>query len=313
MRFDGIYTPVITPFQRDYSIDEKAWAETIEWQIDSGAHGIVVGGSTGEVYALSKEERLRQFHRGKEIVRGRVPLIAGVNALTTEECCAYAAAAREAGLDGLLVASPPYSLPTEHELVLHVLRIERTAKLPIILYNYPGRTSVSMGEEFLARVAQNTNIQAIKETGYDINRIHMLAREFPQIQLMCGADDQVLEFFVWGAKGWVCGPANCMLKEALAIWKACVVDKDFEMGRRLTMAMMPLLMVLEHAGKFVQCVKYACEIQGLPGGTSRLPMRPLKKELARELHEALITSQRTVRDVLDERKAEPATVHQLRA
>ena len=313
MRFDGVYTPVITPFNADQSIDEKDWAEMIEWQIAAGVHGLVIGGSTGEVYALSKEERLHQFKRGHEIIGGRVPWLAGVNALTTDECCGFAEQARKAGADGLLIAAPPYSLPTEKELALHVLRIERAAGLPIMLYNYPGRTGVEMGEEFLSRVSQNANIQAIKETSGDINRVHLIAREFPQLQLVCGADDQVLEFFVWGSTGWVCGAANCVLKEAIAIWQACAVEKDFEKGRRMTMAMMPLFSVLERGGKFLQCVKHACDIQGLPSGEVRQPLRPLKKELARELRDVLLTGQAQVKAILEEGTRPGATVHQLRA
>lgn len=315
MRFDGVYTPVITPFRDDQSIDEAAWAAMIEWQIANGVHGLVIGGSTGEFYALSNEERLHQFRRAKEIIAGRRPWLAGVNAFTTDESCRFAEAAREIGADGLLVAAPPYSLPTERELALHCLKIERAAGLPMMLYNYPGRTGVEMGEEFLSRVAQNSNICAIKETSGDINRVHLIAREFPEMQLICGADDQVLEFFVWGAKGWVCGAANCVLKETLALWQACVVEKDFDKGRRMIMAMMPLMTVLERGGKFLQCVKYACEVQGLPAGAVRQPLRPLKKELAREMHEVLTTAQSTVASIVAEgsRAGAVATVHQLRA
>ncbi len=315
MRFDGVYTPVITPFHEDQSIDEKSWGRMIEWQIENGVHGLVIGGSTGEFYALSPEDRIDQFRKAKDIVRGRVPWLAGVNAFTTDESCAFAARAREIGADGTLVAAPPYSLPTEKELALHCLKIERASGLPMMLYNYPGRTGVEMGEEFLSRVAQNSNICAIKETSGDINRVHLIAREFPQMQLVCGADDQVLEFFVWGSTGWVCGAANCVLKEALAIWEACTVEKDFDKGRRMTMAMMPLFSVLERGGKFVQCVKYACEIQGLPSGEVRLPLRPLKKELARDMRDVLTTGQRAVRAIFEEgkRQGPAAKVHQLRA
>lgn len=313
MRFDGVYSPVITPFNDDEAIDEAAWYEMIDWQIANGVHGLVIGGSTGEVYALSKEERLDQFRKAKSFIRGRVPWLAGVNAMTTKDCCGFAEAAREIGADGLLIAAPPYSLPTEKELALHVLRIERAAGLPIMLYNYPGRTGVEMGEEFLSRVAQNGNIRAIKETSGDINRVHLIAREFPQLELICGADDQVLEFFVWGSRGWVCGAANCVLKEAIAIWEACVVEKDFEKGRRMTMAMMPLFSVLERGGKFLQCVKYACDIQGLPSGAVRRPLQPLKKEAARELRDALLTGQAAVRAIQEEGKHPAAKVHQLRA
>jgi 4-hydroxy-tetrahydrodipicolinate synthase len=294
MTFEGVYTPVITPFREDESIDEKAWAEVIEYQIETGAHGLVIGGSTGEFYAMSPKERQAQFRKGHELIAGRVPWLGGVNAFTTGECCDFAVQARDAGAAGLLIAAPPYSIPTEMELAAHCLAIEHAAELPIMLYNYPGRTGVNMGEEFLARVGKNANFRGIKETSGDINRVHLIAREFPQIELICGADDQTLEFFLWGARGWVSGSANCILKECLALYEACVIQKDFVKGRRIMMALLPITTVLERGGKFLQCVKYACELQGLPGGAVRKPMRPMKKELARQMRDALHIAQTTV-------------------
>ena len=197
MEFEGIYPPVITPFNDDQSVDERGWADMIDYQIENGAHGVVIGGTTGEFYALTRDERLDQFRKAPDVVGGRVPWLAGVNDFQTESVCAYASAAKEAGADALLLAAPPYALPTERELAAHCLRVERAAKLPIMLYNYPGRTGVMMGEEFLERVGRNANFFAIKESSGDIHRIHLLAREFPHLQLSCGIDDLALEFFVW--------------------------------------------------------------------------------------------------------------------
>ena len=97
----------------------------------------------------------------------------------------------------------PYSLPDEQELAQHIIRIDQAADLPIILYNYPGRTGVEMGTECLDLIADRSNIVAIKESSGDVNRIHQLTLNYPQIQLSAGAEDQVLEFFVWGAQSWV--------------------------------------------------------------------------------------------------------------
>jgi len=299
MQFEGIYVPVITPFQADYGIDEKAYATTIDHLIDQGVHGLVIGGTTGENYALTAAERVHQFQVAPQCIKGRVPWIAGVNDIRTEDVCAFSQAANKAGAAALLLAVPPYSVPNQKELALHALKVDRAANMPIMLYNYPGRSGTSFGHEFLERVARSANFRAIKESSGDINRIHMLAREFPHLQLSCGADDQALEFFVWGARSWVCAAGNFLAPECVALYERCVKQGDFLTGRRIMKAMLPLMTVLERGGKFVQCVKYGCELDGLPAGaTVRLPLRPMKKELKRTLRDALLTARTTIANVL---------------
>lgn len=300
MNFEGIYTPVITPFLEDGGIDEQGYGAIIEYQIAKGVHGIVVGGTTGENYALTLQERIWQFGYAHKLIAGRVPWLAGVNDIRTEDVCDYSIAAKDAGADALLLAVPPYSVPTDKELALHALKVDRAANMPIMLYNYPGRSGTSFGEEFLKRVGRSANFQAIKESSGDINRIHLLAREFPHLQLCCGADDQALEFFVWGARSWVCAAANFFAGEAIALYQTCVIDGDFAKGRRLMKAMLPVMTVLERGGKFVQCVKYACELDGLPAGPVRLPLRPMKKELKRTMRDALLTAKTAIKHIIEE-------------
>jgi 4-hydroxy-tetrahydrodipicolinate synthase len=130
--------------------------------------------------------------------------------------------------------------------------------------------------------------------------VHMIAREFPHLQMSCGADDQALEFFVWGARSWVCAAANFFGAECVALYETCVVKNDFVTGRRLMKAMLPVMTVLERGGKFAQCVKYGCELDGLPAGSVRLPLRPMQKELKRQLREAIMTARSTIRRILAE-------------
>lgn len=299
MIFEGIYVPIITPFRPDLSIDYDAWGEVIDWQIENGTHGIIVGGSTGEFFSLSKDERIEQFEFAKKRIDGRVPLIAGVNDLFAEQCYEVTAAAKKAGVDALLVAAPPYSLPSQKELLAHFLKIDRIADLPIILYNYPGRTGVNMGEEFLERIAQNRNVHAIKESSGDIDRIHLIAREYPQLQLSAGAEDQVLEFFAWGARSWVSVVANFFPREAVGFYETCVVQGDFVTGRKIMSALLPLMYCLEKGGKFLQSVKYACEIMNRPGGPVRPPMQPMKKELRREVFQIVNTAGKTLAAIFE--------------
>ncbi|MDO5639981.1 MAG: dihydrodipicolinate synthase family protein [Neisseria sp.] len=276
MKFEGIYTPAITPLAADGQIDKTAFAEVLESLIEAGIHGIVIGGSTGEYYAHTMQERLDLAAAAKEIIGSRTALIVGTGAMRTEDSVVYAEAAKAIKADAILVGSPPYALPTEQENAAHALAVDRAAGLPIMLYNYPGRMGVSMGREFFNIVTQaSKNFAAIKESSGQTGQLHMLAREYPQISLSCGWDDQALEFFAWGAQSWVCAGSNFVPREHIALYQACVVEKDFDKGRRIMTAMLPLMDFLEDAGKFVQSIKYGCEIVGLPNGGVRAPLQPL--------------------------------------
>lgn len=302
MQFEGIYTPIITPFRDDLSIDFDAYGRIIDWQAENGVHAIIVGGSTGEFFSLTQEERVEQFKFAVERVAGRLPVVAGVNDLLVERCYELAAAARDAGADALLVAAPPYGLPGQEELAGHCLQIDRAAGLPIILYNYPGRTGVNMEREFLDRIAGSANFQAIKESSGEIERIQMLAREYPELQLSAGSEDLALEFFAWGARSWVSVVANFFPREAVSLYEACVLEGDFDKGRRMTSALLPLMICLEKSGKFLQSVKYACELLGRPGGPVRPPFQPMNEELRGELSRIVEAAETSLRAILEEDK-----------
>jgi 4-hydroxy-tetrahydrodipicolinate synthase len=294
MRFDGIFTPVITPHHDDGSIDRDAFAAIIEYLVGAGVHGIICGGSTGEYYAQSMPEQIEMVTLAKEVIGDRVPLVVGTVAIRLEDSIAKAEAAAKIGAAAILVGSPPYSVPTERENALNALAIDRVADLPIMLYNYPGRMGIAMGEEFLDRVGRSRNFQAIKESSGDINRVHLLARDYPHIQMACGMDDQALEFFAWGARSWVCGGSNFLPKEHIALYQACAIEGDFDKGRRIMSALMPLMRVLEQGGKFIQCIKYGCELDGHRAGPPRPPLKALNKDDKRQLEQVVRVLKRTV-------------------
>ena len=296
MKFEGIYTPAITPHGPGGDIDRDAFAEVLESLIAAGVHGIIIGGSTGEYYAHSMQERIDSFTFAKQVIGSRVPLIVGTGAIRTEDAVVYARAAKEVGADAILVTSPPYAIPTERENALHALIVDRAADLPIMLYNYPGRMGVSMGEEYFSRVGRSRNVVAIKESSGDMGQVHMLARKFPNIALSCGWDDQALEFFAWGARSWVCAGSNFLPAEHIAMYQACAVEKNFDKGRRIMMAMMPLMNFLD-GGKFVQSIKYGCEMNGLKAGSLRAPLRPLNEDDKRGLETVVKTLKRTVAQI----------------
>jgi 4-hydroxy-tetrahydrodipicolinate synthase len=297
-RLEGIYTPVITPFFADGSVDFDSLAELVDRLADAGIHGLISGGSTGENYAETIEERLQIARFVVERAKGRMPVFIGTGAMRTPESIALATGAREMNADGILLGTPPYSVPTERENALNALAIDRAADLPIILYNYPGRMSVEMGRAFLDHVGRSKNVIGIKESSGDINRVHLLARDYPHIQMSCGMDDQALEFFAWGAQSWICGGSNFLPEEHIALWETCVVKGDFGKGRRIMSAMLPLMAVLEQGGKFIQCIKHGVEVTGLKAGPMRPPLKGLNKEEKRELEQVIRTLKTTVQAIL---------------
>lgn len=300
MTFDGIYTPAITPHREDGSIDRDAFVAHLEYLIAAGVQGIINGGSTGEYYAQTMQERMEMATLAREVTKGRMHLMVGTVAIRLEDSQAMAEHAAKIGADSILVGSPPYSVPTQRENALNALAIDRAANLPTMLYNYPGRMGINMGCEFLDRVGRSANFRAIKESSGDINRVHLLARDYPHIQLSCGMDDQALEFFAWGARSWVCGGSNFLPAEHLALYKACAVDGDFAKGRRIMSALMPLMRVLEQGGKFIQCIKQGCEMAGQYAGPPRPPLKPLNKDDKRQLEQTVRVLKTTIAQITAE-------------
>lgn len=299
MKFEGIYTPAITPLTSDGQIDSSAFGEVLEYLIESKVHGIIIGGSTGEYYAQTVQERLDLASKAKEVINGRLPLIIGTGAIRTEDSVAFAQAAREIKADALLVGTPPYALPTQQEIVTHVQAVDNAAGLPIMLYNYPGRMGVAMGEEVFSALAGNKNIVAIKESSGNAASLHLLASKYPQIALSCGWDDQALEFFAWGARSWVCAGSNFIPKEHVALYQACVVENDFVKGRRIMTALLPLMDFLE-TGKFVQSIKYGSEVAGLKSGGVRAPLQALSDEDKQTLTGIITTLKQNVAGITGE-------------
>ena len=302
VKLEGIYTPLVTPWAADGSVNRDALAELIDTLIDAGVHGLISGGSTGENYAQTLEERIDIARFTKERVGDRLPVIVGTGTLRTEDSIAIAAAARDMGATAILLGTPPYSVPTERENALNALAIDRAADLPIILYNYPGRMGVSMGQEFLDRVARSSNVCGIKESSGDINRVHLLARDYPHVQMSCGMDDQALEFFAWGARSWICAGSNFLPREHIDLYEACAQRGDFTTGRAIMMAMLPLMDVLEQGGKFIQCVKYGLERKGVQTGGVRSPLKGLGKDERRRMDRVVDVLETTVAGLRETRR-----------
>ena len=231
----------------------------VEFLVSSGVHGIINGGSTGEYYAQSMDERVELAKLAKQVIGKRTALIIGTGQFGCRTPSPWRKLQQRSAPMPFSWARLPMRCQPNRKMP-SMLAIDRAADLPIMLYNYPGRMGINMGEEFLDRVGPLA--QFLRHQGK--LRRHQsrasLARDYPHIQLSCGMDDQALEFFAWGARSWVCGGSNFLPQEHLALYKACVIEGKFDKGRRIMSAMLPLMGVLEQGGKFVQCIKHGCEM-----------------------------------------------------
>ncbi|RDK00395.1 dihydrodipicolinate synthase family protein [Paraburkholderia lacunae] len=275
MSFEGVHTPLVTPFKPDGEIDHDLLGRHAA-NLAGRVSGLGVGGTTGEYYALSFEERVQTFNTVAEAAGGKTYLTAGINATTTKEVIRLGQEAKRAGLSALLLAAPYYAQPTQEELLNHMLTVDDSLDMPIMLYNFPARTGTDIGDDVLTRLLERPNFIAMKESTGDISHLHHLATHFrDRLVLSCGMDDQALEFFVWGARSWVAGASNFLPEAHTALLDACVKQGDFATGRKLMAQLLPVLELLERSGKFIQYVRYGCELAGMPVGVARAPLGTL--------------------------------------
>jgi 4-hydroxy-tetrahydrodipicolinate synthase len=243
-------------------------------------------GSTGEYYAMSDNERFDVLRCVKEVVGTRGQLVAGTNAGSTRDVIRHTEAAKKLGYDAVLLPPPYYSLPTQKELLAHYNAVLDAVDVEIVLYNFPLRAGVEIGFDVLDALAGNSRVIAIKESSGNLLRALEINRRYgPEYQLSCGSDDQAFDFFLWGATSWICGPANCLVEPCVAFYSA-FAGGDLKRAQAIAKALYPVMTNLE-SGKFVQKVKYGCELMGIPVGEPRRPLLPLsdaeKREFARTI------------------------------
>lgn len=275
--FEGIMTVLTTPFRDDGAINYDALGAHIDFLLAKGIRSLIEGGTTGEYYALTLDERKDLLTFVAERARGKAQLVAGSNSVRPVETLELNAFAEALGYQAAMIAAPFYALPTTPELVAHFRRVAAATRLPIILYNFPARTGVDLDPAFLEGVRDMPNIVAIKESSGSFARSIEHCLRFPELQRICGADDQAVDAFLWGARSWIAGASNFLPEEHLALYRAAVVNQDFVLGQKLMAALMPIFFLLEQGGKYIQFVKYGTELAGLEVGPPRPPLQALSE------------------------------------
>ncbi|MXN52762.1 dihydrodipicolinate synthase family protein [Shinella sp. AETb1-6] len=286
MKLSGVMPALVTPFDTQGRVDFKAFENLLTHLREAGVTGWVPNGSTGEYFSQSSEERRDVLKFVKDFARPGETLIAGTNAPATREVIEQTAMAKEIGYDTVLLAPPFYTRPTQAELIMHYETVLAAVDVDLVLYSYPAKDGSDISFELMDHFAGNPRVIGIKESSGVLQRaIDIASRYEGRIQLVSGSDDIALDFMFWGAESWICGPSNCMAKACCDLDRAY---KSGDLGRaREMMKILYRAMNILESGKFVQKIKYGCELQGLPMGECRAPLGPLTDEEKAEFRAAM--------------------------
>jgi 4-hydroxy-tetrahydrodipicolinate synthase len=269
----GILSALVTPLDAGGAVDVGRLASFVDYLIGCGVHGLIPLGSTGEYYALTAAERELVIRTTLEAAGGRAVVLAGTNAGSTAEVVAYSQQAQALGCQGLMLAAPYYSLPREEELYEHFRAVDQAIDIPVMLYNYPGRTGVDMSPAFIEQLTRLRCVQYVKESTGEMPRMTELIRRCRErLGVFCGCDTLALESLVVGAIGWVGGVVNVLPAAHVQLYTTMQAG-DLVAARECFYEMLPLLELMEGGGKYTQYVKAACRLMGHDVGPPRAPLR----------------------------------------
>ena len=283
--FKGAITALVTPF-KDGEIDEETYRNLIEWQIEQGTNGLVPVGTTGESATLSHEEHRRVVKICVEAVRKRVPVIAGAGSNSTREALELVEFAKSIGADAALLVTPYYNKPTQEGLYQHYKTIAEKTGFPLVIYNVPGRTSVNILPQTVARLAEIENIVAIKEASGSLKQIsEIISLCGDKITVISGDDFTVLPTLAVGGMGVISVVSNVAPQDMVALCQA-FFDKDMEKAQSLHYKLFPLA-----HGMFLETnpipVKTALGLMGKIKPELRLPLAPMSEANLNKLKEIM--------------------------
>ena len=270
-RFAGVYVALVTPFTADFEVDYKRLHELCEWMISQGVHGLVPSGSLGEYATLTNEERAKVIDTVIQAAAGRVPVVVGSAAPSTQQATGWVRYAKEAGAAGVMALPPINYKPLEHEVIAHYEALNSVG-LPIIAYNNPHDYKTDLTPEFLARLSALDNIVAVKEFSGDVRRMHEIM-EKTNLEVMVGVDNLAMEGPLIGATGWIAGVPNALPKEGVELFDLARAGKREE-ALPLYRRLLPLFRY-DASPQLVQSIKYMMELAGFPVGPTRPPRLPL--------------------------------------
>lgn len=285
--FKGAGVAIVTPFHADGSVNYEKFAEQIDYQVENGTDAIIVCGTTGEASTLSHEEHLDVIRFCVKQTAGRIPVIAGTGSNCTETAIYLSKEAEKAGVDGLLIVTPYYNKATQKGLYNHFKAIADAVKVPIILYNIPGRTGVNMTPETIVKMCKEIdNIVGVKEATGNISQVaKIMSLADGCVDLYSGNDDQIVPLLSLGGLGVISVLSNIAPKQTHDIC-AKFFEGDAQASCKLQLDAIELIDALFCEVNPIP-VKTAINLQGREAGPMRMPLSEMEPEHAAVLEKAM--------------------------
>ncbi len=273
--FSGVCTALVTPFLNG-KVNYPMMEMLLRRQIEAGVKAVVICGTTGESPTVTDAEKLELFRRCKEYAKDDCLIIAGTGSNCTQHAVELSIEAEKCGVDALLVVSPYYNKATEDGLYAHYLSIARAVRIPVIVYNVPGRTGVDIPVSVYKRLSRIPNIAGIKEASSSIGKIIEIRSACPDLPIWSGNDDMVAPTLSLGGHGVISVLSNVAPVETNAMVEAALVG-DFDTAATLQCQLLPLIKLLFCEVNPIP-VKAAMKLIGYDCGGCRLPLTPLSPE-----------------------------------
>ncbi|MDO4921236.1 MAG: 4-hydroxy-tetrahydrodipicolinate synthase [Phascolarctobacterium sp.] len=286
--FGRLLTAMVTPFNEDGSVNYEAGCQLADWLLANGTDGLVIEGSTGEAATMTMEEKIKFMQTIVKHIGGRAPIVAGAGTNCTASTIELAQAMEKCGVDGLLVVGPYYNKPTQEGYYQHFAAVARATKLPIIVYNVPGRTGSNILPATIARLANDfANIVAVKEAAGNVAQTAELYRVLPErVSIYSGDDGLVLPFMAVGACGLISVLANCNGKILQDLMQA-YVEGRVQDAAELNKEMVPLAKAMFMESNPIPIKAAVTKVTGIPAGAPRLPLTPISAEAEAKLDAVL--------------------------
>jgi 4-hydroxy-tetrahydrodipicolinate synthase len=285
MKFRGVYSVTVTPFDADGALDLPALRRYIDWQVREGIHGLIPLGSTGEFLSMSDEERTAVVETVVATVARRVPVLIGAGAERTEDAIRYAREAEALGADGVMIIPPFYSTPTPDELFVHYRRIAEAISIPIMLYNNPATANVDLTPPLVARLSEIDGVSYIKESTLEVTRVRDIL-DFCGDRMTVFGGILGFESFVEGAEGWVAVASNLAPAHCARLFTLTADAQDIRAARALYADLLPLIRLVG-GHRYVAATKAGLELLGLSAGAPRSPRLPASAADVAEARAAL--------------------------
>ena len=284
--FTGTGVAIVTPMNRDGSVNFEKFRELVEWQIENGIEAIIACGTTGEASTLDDDEHIAVIKAAIEQARGRVPVIAGTGSNDTSYCVDLSLKAKELGSDALLLVTPYYNKTSQRGLIAHYNMVANEVKMPVILYNVPSRTALDIQPETYAELAKNPYIVGIKEANSNVSSmVKTAALCGDNIDLYSGNDDQIVPILSLGGKGVISVVANVMPKKTGDITRRWF-DGDIRGSCALQLELLDLINALFSDVNPIP-VKEAMNMMGMNVGPCRMPLYQMDENGRKALADVL--------------------------